>query len=40
MVEEKTTLKVLIPDDPLLCIVKGAGMIMDDFDSMKKVCIN
>jgi len=40
MVEEKTTLKVLIPDDPLLTIVKGAGMIMDNFSTMKKVCIN
>jgi rod shape-determining protein MreB len=40
MVEEKTTLKVLIPDDPLLTIVKGAGMIMDNFSSMRNVCIN
>lgn len=40
MVAEKTTLKVLIPDDPLLSIVKGAGMIMDNFGSMRKVCIN
>jgi rod shape-determining protein MreB len=40
IVEEKTTLKVIIPDDPLLTIVKGAGMIMDNFSSMRKVCIN
>ena len=40
IVEEKTTLKVLIPDDPLLTIVKGAGMIMDNFSTMRNVCIN
>ena len=40
MIEEKTTLKVFIPDDPLLSIVKGAGAVLDDFDNLKKVCIN
>lgn len=40
MIEEKTTLKVFIPEDPLLSIVKGAGAVLDDFDNMKKVCIN
>jgi len=40
MIEEKTTLKVFIPDDPLLSIVKGAGTVLDDFDNLKKVCIN
>ena len=40
MIEEKTTLKVFIPEDPLLSIVKGAGAILDDFPNMKKVCIN
>ncbi|MDC1121729.1 rod shape-determining protein [Nitrospinaceae bacterium] len=40
MIEERTTLKVFIPEDPLLSIVKGAGAVLDDFESMKKVCIN
>lgn len=39
MIEEKTTLKVFIPDEPLLSIVKGSGAILDDFEEMKKVCI-
>jgi rod shape-determining protein MreB len=40
MIEEKTTLKVYIPNDPLLSIVKGAGAILDDFEDMKKVCVS
>lgn len=40
MIEERTTLRVFIPEDPLLSIVKGAGAVLDDFDNMKKVCIN
>ncbi len=38
--EEKTALKVFIPEDPLLSIVKGAGAVLDDFQNMKKVCIH
>ena len=40
LVEEKTTLKVYIPEAPLLSICKGAGTILDNFYEMKKVCIN
>jgi rod shape-determining protein MreB len=40
MIEERTTLKVFVPEDPLLSIVKGAGAVLDDFENMKKVCIN
>jgi len=40
MIEERTTLKVYIPDEPLLSIVKGAGAILENFSEMKKVCIN
>lgn len=39
-IEEKTTLKVYIPNDPLLSIVRGAGAILDDFEGMKKVCVS
>ena len=40
MIEEKTTLKVFIAEDPLLSIVKGAGAVLNDFSNLKKVCIN
>jgi rod shape-determining protein MreB and related proteins len=40
MIEKRTTLKVFIPEDPLLSIVKGAGAVLDDFENMKKTCIN
>jgi len=40
LLEEKTTLKVYTPEDPLLSIVKGAGAILDDFENMKKVCVS
>ena len=39
LIEEKTTLKVYIPNDPLLTIVKGTGKILDNFEEMKKVCV-
>ena len=40
MIEQQTSLKVYIPDSPLTNIVKGAGAVMDNFQEMKKVCIN
>jgi actin-like ATPase involved in cell morphogenesis len=40
MIEEKTTLKVFIPEDPLLSIIKEAGVVLDGFSNMKKVCIS
>jgi len=40
VIEEKTTLKVYIPSEPLISIVKGTGAILDNFKEMKKVCIN
>ncbi len=40
LVEEKTTLKVYIPNEPLLSICRGAGAVLDNFEDMKKVCIN
>ena len=39
LIEEKTTLKAYIPNDPLLSIVKGTGKILDNFEEMKKVCV-
>ncbi len=40
VIEERTTLKVYIPNDPLLSIVQGTGIVLDKFEEMKKVCIN
>jgi len=40
MIEEKTHLRVYIPEAPLLSIVKGAGAVLDNFSEMGKVCIN
>ena len=40
LIEERTTLKVHKPKDPLLSIVKGAGMILDNYEQMKTVCVN
>ncbi len=40
VIEEKTTLKVYIPNEPLTSIVRGVGAILDNFQEMKKVCIN
>ncbi|MDH5763552.1 MAG: rod shape-determining protein [Nitrospinota bacterium] len=40
LIEETTSLKTFVPDDPLVSIVKGAGMVLDNFEEMRKVCIN
>jgi rod shape-determining protein MreB len=39
LIEERTSLKVYKPNDPLLSIVKGAGMILDNYEQMKTVCV-
>ena len=40
LIEERTTLKVYKPNDPLLSIVRGAGTILDNYEEMKNVCIS
>ena len=40
LIEESTNLKTYIPDEPLTSIVKGAGIVLDNFPEMRKVCIN
>lgn len=40
LIEERTSLKVYIPRDPLLSIVKGVGAVLENYEEMKKVCIN
>jgi len=39
LIEERTSLTVYKPNDPLLSIVKGAGMILDNYEQMKNVCV-
>jgi len=39
LIEERTSLKVHKPKDPLLSIVKGAGIILDNYEQMKTVCV-
>jgi rod shape-determining protein MreB and related proteins len=39
LIEERTSLKVHKPNDPLLSIVKGAGIILDNYEQMKTVCV-
>ena len=39
LIEERTSLKVHKPSDPLLSIVKGAGIILDNYEQMKTVCV-
>ena len=36
----QTGIPVNIADDPLDCVVKGCGMVLDDIDSLKSVLIN
>ncbi len=40
LIEETTNLKTFVPNDPLTTIVKGVGIVLDNFDEMRKVCIN
>ena len=40
LIEERTSLKVYTPNEPLLSIVKGAGAVLDSYEKMKDVCIS
>lgn len=39
-IAEQTSLKVHIPDDPLLCVVMGSGRALEEFDRYKRVFLN
>jgi len=39
LIEERTSLKVYKPNEPLLGIVKGVGAVLDSYEKMKSVCI-
>lgn len=40
LLHEETGLKIIIAEDPLRVVVKGAGMVLDNFAELKRVCIN
>jgi rod shape-determining protein MreB len=40
LIEEKTFLKVHKPNNPLLSIVQGAGIVLDNYEQMKNVCVS
>lgn len=40
LLHEETGLKIIIADDPLRVVVKGAGIVLDNFVELKRVCIN
>jgi rod shape-determining protein MreB len=40
LLHEETGLKFIIAEDPLKVVVRGAGMVLDNFAEFKKVCIN
>jgi len=39
LVEERTSLKVYKPVEPLLAIVKGAGAVLESYGTMRTVCL-
>jgi len=40
LIEEKTFLTVHKPNNPLLSIVQGAGIVLDNYEQMKNVCVS
>ena len=40
LIEEKTFLTVHKPNNPLLSIVQGAGVVLDNYEQMKNVCVS
>jgi rod shape-determining protein MreB len=36
---EETSLPVALADDPLTCVVRGTGMVLDDFEKYEKVLL-
>lgn len=39
-IAEQTSLRVQIPDDPLLCVVMGSGRALEEFERYKRVFLN
>jgi len=39
LIKEKTGLPVALAEDPLTCVVRGAGMVLDDMDLLRQVTV-
>jgi len=37
---EETKIRVYVTDDPLTCVVRGAGKILEELDSLKKILVS
>ncbi len=40
LIRKETGLKVYVAKDPLRVVVQGAGIVLDNFEGLRKVCIN
>lgn len=40
LIKEKTGLPVSLAEDPLTCVVRGAGRVLEDFDLLRQITIN
>ena len=36
---EETSLPVILADDPLTCVVRGTGKVLDEFETFSKVLL-
>jgi len=39
LVKEQTKIPVYITDDPLTCVVRGTGLVLEDIESLKDVLV-
>ena len=37
LIREETELPISIAEDPLTCVVRGAGMVLDEMDLLKQI---
>jgi len=40
LVHEFTDMPIFVVDDPLTCVVRGTGIVLDDLDNLKEVLVN
>jgi rod shape-determining protein MreB len=39
LIKEKTGLPVALAEDPLTCVVRGSGKVLEDIDLLRKVAV-
>ena len=39
LIKEKTGLPVAVAEDPLTCVVRGSGKVLEDMDLLRKVTV-